>query len=285
MATSFSVGVLGLGIIGSRVANNLRQKGFNVSVWNRTPKTEPGFVGSPAELAKHAEIIQIFVSNDAAVRETISALKPALTERHLLLLHSTISPETSRAVQAEVKATQTHVVDAPFTGSRAAAENGQLTYYLAGDPADIERARPVLEASSKTMLFFDRFGDASIVKIATNLISGAIVEALSEAVALVEASGINLTKFAEAIQFNACRSGVGDLKLPGILHRDFRPNFSLKNMLKDSRLALQLAEKASLSLPVTQAVSQMLAKGDAAGLGDQDYAVVSELLRKKPSTD
>jgi 3-hydroxyisobutyrate dehydrogenase-like beta-hydroxyacid dehydrogenase len=171
-------------------------------------------------------------------------------------------------------------VDAPFTGSRTAAENGQLTYYLAGDPADVKRARPVLEASSKTMLFFDRLGDASTVKIATNLISAAIVEALSEAVALVEASGVNLTKFAEAIQVNACRSGVSDLKLPGILHRDFSPNFSLNNMLKDSRLALQLAEKVSLSLPVTQAVSQMLARGEAAGLGDQDYAVVSELLRK-----
>jgi 3-hydroxyisobutyrate dehydrogenase-like beta-hydroxyacid dehydrogenase len=281
MTTSFSVGVLGLGIIGSRVAKNLRQKGFKVSVWNRTAKTEPGFVSSPAELARHAEIIQIFVSNDTAVHETITALKPALTEQHLLLLHSTISPETARAVQAEVKATRTRVVDAPFTGSRAAAEKGQLTYYLAGDPADIERARPVLEASSKTMLIFDRFGDASTVKIATNLISAAIVEALAEAVALVEASGVDLAKFVEAVQFNACRSGVGDLKLPAILQRDFSPHFSLKNMLKDSRLALQLAERNSLSLPVTQAASQILARGDAAGLGDQDYAVVSELLRKK----
>ena len=87
MTTSSSVGVLGLGIIGSRVAKNLREKGFNVSVWNRTAKAEPGFVASPAELARRAEIIQIFVSNDAAVRETIAALKPALTERHLLLLH------------------------------------------------------------------------------------------------------------------------------------------------------------------------------------------------------
>lgn len=281
MTTSSYVGVLGLGIIGSRVAKSLRQKGFKVSVWNRTAKTEPGFVSSPAEVARHAEIIQIFVANDAAVHETVTALKPALTERHLLLLHSTISPETARAVQAGVEATQTHVVDAPFTGSRAAAESGQLTYYLAGDPADIERARPVLEASSKTLLLFDRFGDASTVKIATNLISAAIVEALSEAVALVEVSGIDLANFVEAVQFNACRSGVGDLKLPGILQRDFSPHFSLKNMLKDSRLALQIAEKNSLSLPVTQAVSQMLAKGEAAGLGDQDYAVVSELLREK----
>lgn len=280
MATSFSVGVLGLGIIGSRVASNLRQKGFNVSVWNRTAKAEPGFVASPAELARHAEIIQIFVSNDAAVRETVAALKPALTERHLLLLHSTISPDTVQAVQTEVKTTQTHVVDAPFTGSRAAAEKGQLTYYLAGDPADIERARPILEASSKTILLFDRFGDASAVKIATNLISAAIVEALAEAVALVEKSGVNLARFVEAVQLNACRSGVSDLKLPSILQRDFSPHFSLKNMLKDSQLALQMAGKVSLSLPVTQAVSQVLAQGEAAGLGEQDYAVVSEMLRK-----
>ena len=114
MSTPIRVGVIGLGIIGSRVAKNLRTKGFDVYVWNRTPKSEPNFVSSPAEVAKAAQIIQIFVSNDAAVLETLAALRTELTPNHLILIHSTISPETVQKARDVVTSTGAHLVDAPF---------------------------------------------------------------------------------------------------------------------------------------------------------------------------
>lgn len=281
MSTERNVGVIGLGIIGSRVAENLRKKGFNVHVWNRTKKEEENFAQSPADLAKTCRIIQIFVSNDTAVLETIEKLKPSLTAGHLLTLHSTVSPETAKKVKAEVTPSGAHVVDAPFTGSKAAAGNGQLVYYLAGDQADLDRAKPVLEASSKAMLLFDKFGDASVIKIATNMITAAIAEALAEAWAISEASGVSPEKFIHAVEMNACRSGVSDLKLKNMLAHDFEPNFSLRNMLKDADLALQLGEKAGVRLPATAAVKSILEKGYEKGLADKDYTVVAELIRKR----
>jgi 3-hydroxyisobutyrate dehydrogenase-like beta-hydroxyacid dehydrogenase len=279
MSTPVRVGVIGLGIIGSRVAKNLRKKGFEVYVWNRTPKAEPNFVNSPAEVAKAAQIIQIFVSNDAAVLETLAALRTELTPNHLILIHSTISPETVQKARDVVTSTGAHLVDAPFTGSKGAAENGQIVYYLAGDKADLERAEPVLEASRKALVYFNRFGDASLVKIATNMVTAAIVQALTEALTITERAGIDPQELVTAIENNACRSGVSDFKLKAIIARDFDPNFSLMNMLKDSRLALGLAKSLGLQLPLAQTVNDLLTEADAKGWAQQDFAVASNLVR------
>ena len=279
MSTPVRVGVIGLGIIGSRVAKNLRKNGFEVYVWNRTPKPENNFVSSPAEVAKAAQIIQIFVSNDAAVLETLAALQTALTPEHLLLIHSTISLETVRKAKELVGSTGAHLIDAPFTGSKGAAENGQLVYYLAGDKADLKRAEPVLEASRKALVYFSRFGDASLIKIATNMVTAAIVQALTEALTITERAGIDPQALVTAIENNACRSGVSDLKLKAIIARDFDPNFSLMNMFKDSRLALALAKNLGVELPLAETVNEVLAKADSKGWSQQDFAVASNLVR------
>jgi 3-hydroxyisobutyrate dehydrogenase and related beta-hydroxyacid dehydrogenases len=279
MSTPSRVGVIGLGIIGARVAKNLRKAGFDVYVWNRTPKDEPQFVQSPRILAETCQVLQIFVANDAAILETIKNLLPALTPQHLLIAHSTISPETINEIAARIAQSGAHLIDAPFTGSKGAAEKGQLVYYVAADPADLARAKPVLEATSRHIVYFDNLGDASLVKIATNLITASIVQSLAEAVAITEKAGVDLNKLAEAIEYNACRSGVSDMKLPAIIKRDFEPNFSLMNMLKDSRLALQLAEIFKLELPVTETVNQILAQADEKGWGAKDFAIISELVR------
>jgi 3-hydroxyisobutyrate dehydrogenase-like beta-hydroxyacid dehydrogenase len=281
MSTPIRVGVIGLGIIGSRVAKNLRKKGFDVYVWNRTPKLEPNFVSSPAELAKACQIIQIFVSNDAAVLETLAALHPSLTTDHLVLIHSTISPETVLKAKDTVSSTGAHLIDAPFTGSKGAAENGQMVYYLAGDKADLERAEPVLAASRKALVYFRRFGDASLVKIATNMVTAAIVQALAEALAVTERAGIDPQELVAAIENNACRSGVSDFKLKSLIARDFEPNFSLMNMLKDSYLGLDLAKRLGVQLPLAETINQVLAEADSKGWSQQDFAVASNLVRDR----
>ena len=279
MSTPIRVGVIGLGIIGSRVAKNLRNKGFEVYVWNRTRKPEPNFVSTPAEVAKASQIIQIFVSNDAAVLETLAALRTALTPDHLILIHSTISPETVQKAKDAVASTGAHLIDAPFTGSKGAAENGQIVYYLAGNKADLERAKPVLEASRKALVYFSRFGDASLIKIATNMVTAAIVQVLTEALTITERAGVDPQELVTAIENNACRSGVSDLKLKTIIARDFDPNFSLMNMLKDSRLALDVAKSLGVQLPLAETVNELLTEADNKGWSQQDFAVASNLVR------
>jgi 3-hydroxyisobutyrate dehydrogenase-like beta-hydroxyacid dehydrogenase len=141
-----AAGVIGLGIIGSRVAACLRRAGHPVWLWNRTVRPEPNFLSSPAEIAEAARHIQIFVSNGEALHSVLRTMLPALTPEHVILNHATVSPAdtlTAAEIVAEKHAT---FLDAPFTGSRDAAAAGQLVYYIGGDPQALERVRPQLEA-------------------------------------------------------------------------------------------------------------------------------------------
>ena len=92
--TKRNLGIIGLGIIGSRVADHLRRKGLPVFVWNRTPRPVPNFVGSPTELAELCDVIQIFVSDDDAVLEMVQRMKSTLNKQHIIVVNSTVSPDT-----------------------------------------------------------------------------------------------------------------------------------------------------------------------------------------------
>src|SRR5258707_13201792 len=89
-----TIGVIGLGIIGRGISGNLRRKGFQVFVWNRTPRPVPNFVGAPAELAEMCDFIQIFVSDDDALLFVVKQLSPALSARHIVIAHPTVAPDT-----------------------------------------------------------------------------------------------------------------------------------------------------------------------------------------------
>ena len=270
-----NIGVIGLGIIGRAVAGNLRRKGFPVFVWNRSPRPVPNFVGSPGELAGLCNYIQIFVSDDEALLHTVEQLNADLTPRHVILAHSTVAPDSMRAAAAIVERRGAQFLEASFTGSKPAAEKGELVYYVGGTDAALREARPILEASSKEIVHIGGIGQASAIKIATNMITAATVQAAAEAIALVQASGVPLEKFVDAMRVNASYSGTLALKLPKILKRDFEPQFSVKHMLKDMQLAGQIALSHYLDLGVTAAARDQLLEQIQWGHGDADYSAVA----------
>jgi 3-hydroxyisobutyrate dehydrogenase-like beta-hydroxyacid dehydrogenase len=274
-ATRKNIGVIGLGIIGRGVAANLRQKGFPVYVWNRSPRSVPNFVGSPGEVAEICDYIQIFVSDDEALLQTAEQLR-TLTPRHLVVAHSTVAPDSMRAAAEIVERRKARFVEAPFTGSKAAAEKGELVYYVSGNDAALREARPILEASGKEIIEIgSTIGQASAIKIATNMITAASVQASAEALALVQALGLPLEKFLEAMRSNASHSTTLAMKLPKMLSRDFAPHFSVKHMLKDMQIANQIGLSHYLDLGVTAAARDQLLEQMHWGHGDDDYSVVA----------
>jgi 3-hydroxyisobutyrate dehydrogenase-like beta-hydroxyacid dehydrogenase len=273
---SKNVGLIGLGIIGSRVAGALRKRGLNVYVWNRTPRPEQNFVGSPAEVAELCDVVQIFVSDDEALLEIVGQLSPRLTTEHIVIAHSTVSPDTIRAVAAMVQSRGARFLDAPFTGSKIAAENGQLVYYIGGEEAVVRQARPILEASSKEILVIGGVGDATVMKVATNIVTAATAQVAAEALALVRKAGIPAEMFARAMKSNATNSATLEMKLPKMVAGDFEPHFSVKHMLKDVRIALKLAGRFGFDFPVTDAAGGALAAQVEEGRGDADYSSVAQ---------
>ncbi len=270
-----NVGVIGLGIIGSRVADNLRLKGFHVFVWNRSPRPVPNFVGAPAELAEMCDHIQIFVSDDEALLEVAKHLSPALAPRHVVMAHSTVAPQSMRAAAEIVERRGARFIEAPFTGSKLGAEKGELVYYVAGDEVALREARPILEASSKEIVEFGEVGQATVIKIATNILTGAIVQATAEALALTKNSGVPLEKFTAAMQSNASNSGTLAMKLPKMIEGNFEPHFSVKHMLKDMQIASRVGLLNHLELSVTAATRDRLLEQAQRGFGDEDYSALA----------
>lgn len=273
---SKNVGVIGLGIIGSRVEENLRRADFNVFVWNRTARAVPGFVASPHEVAEVAQVIQIFVRDGVALMEVMQDMKPALKKHHVVCCHATVDPLTVKQAAGIAHEMGAGFLDAPFTGSKMAAEKGELVYYIGGAKRELEKATKVLEASSKKILHLGRVGDASILKIATNLVSGAIAGALAEALAITKGHGLEPSKLLEAFENNANCSPLISMKLPAMMAGSYEPHFSLKNMLKDAHYAQELARVESLATPMLNASVGTMERGMDAGRGDLDFCSVYE---------
>ncbi len=269
-----NVGVIGLGIIGTRVAAGLRAAGYQVYVWNRSAKPAPNFLGSPAEVAESAEIIQIFVADAAALFDVVEAMSDALTPKHVIVCNATVGPEAVLEAAQLVQARGAQFLDAPFTGSRVAAEKRQLVYYVGGPEPAFLRVRPILELTSKAIVRMGEVGHASTIKVVTNMISAVTVQVLAEALSIVQKAGLEPELLAAAIEQNACRSGVIDLKLPKMMSGDYEPHFSLKHMFKDVQLGIHMANALDIEIPATTVTAGVMYGALNQGWGDQDFSVL-----------
>ena len=270
-----NVGLIGLGIIGSRVANALRLGGFHVYVWNRTPRAAPNFLASPRQVAELCDIIQIFVADAQALFDVLEGMGDALTPSHVILCNSTVGPEATLEAARMVRDRGSQFLDAPFTGSKAAAQNRELVYFIGGDDKLLQAVEPVLKASSKTIVKIGKVGDAAVVKVATNMLSAVTVQVLSEAYAIVKASGIDPQALAESLKHHAVRSGVTDAKFAKILERDYEPHFSLKHMFKDVQLGIHIANSLDIDLPATTSTAGVMYGGLTRGWADDDFSVLA----------
>ena len=225
------------------------------------PRAEQNFVGSPTEVAELCDVVQIFVADDEALLDIVGKLSPSLTAQHIVTAHCTIAPETMRAAAEMVERRGARFLDAPFTGSKVAAENGQLVYYIGGDEAVLKQVRPILEASSKDIILIGEIGDATVMKVATNLITAATAQVAAEALAIVRRAGISAELFSRAMKSNASNSTTIEMKVPMMMAGDFEAHFSVKHMLKDVRIGSKLARDFGLDLPVTEICRDMLLDG------------------------
>lgn len=272
-----NVGLIGLGLIGSRVAAGLRSAGFHVFVWSRTPHPEPNFLGSAAEIAEACDTIQLFVPDAQALFETIEGFGDSLTPKHTILCCATVGPEATLEAARLVHDKGARFLDAPFTGSKLAAERGELVYYIGGDERVLDRVEPVLSASARAIVRVGEIGQAATIKVATNMMAAVTMQTLAEAYTVVTRSGIDPEVFAAALEQHGVRSALVDMKLPKIIHSDFDPHFALKHMFKDVQLAIHLANSLEIDIPATTATAGVMYGGLNRGWSDLDFSVLAKV--------
>jgi 3-hydroxyisobutyrate dehydrogenase/glyoxylate/succinic semialdehyde reductase len=268
--------VLGLGIIGSRAAARLQTGGWRVACWNRTPKGLPGEVPTAAEAVAGAAMISLYLKDAPAVREVVGQLASELQEGQMVLNHSTVDLATTQWLDEVCRERGCRFLNVPFTGSKLAAAAGQLVYYTGGDEEWLRHAEPYLRLTGKELIPCGGVGAATVVKLATNLISACTVQALAEALAIATRHGVAPECFMRAVAGNFCSSALSTFKLPTMAAGEFETHFSLDNMRKDSVYALDLAHAAGLETPAIQAVSGRMSQLCADGLGGLDYSALAK---------
>ena len=275
-----TIGVLGLGIIGGVWARHYHAAGVLAGAWNRTALPDfPKWTATPLAVAQASDIVQIVVADPPAVRTLLAQILPALGPGKVVVQSSTIDPKSSDEFYTAVTATGARYLEAPFTGSKPAAEQKQVVYYVGGDAATVADMDGMLGLVSLVRLHIGDHRQATVLKLAMNLNIAAQMEALSEAITLARRAGISDDVFFGALARNASQSGLTKLKEPKLRAGDFSPQFSVKHMLKDMRLASGIDGTAGF--PVLDAMRERLAAADAAGLADQDFSVLVKLLEGK----
>lgn len=271
------VALLGLGIIGGGIARHLRKNDWNIRVWNRTPKDDlPNDFSSPAEAAQACKIISLYLKNREACKSVLSDMLPHLTREHIIINHSTI--DVASSIELAETATQAGATywEAPFTGSKVPASQGELVYYVSGPADKWHIVEPLLKASSKAIFpFGEKTGNAMTVKLVTNLVSCVTVQALSEALGIVKGFGMTAQDLLTALNLNVCNSVLATNKIPAMDKGEFTPNFSMDNMRKDSVYVRELAQSEGLKTPAIDLVSSLMTEMCEKGMRDMDFGALA----------
>lgn len=290
-----TIGFLGLGRMGFPMARNLIAAGHEVRVYDPSPEvaaraqaagwTTAATVG---EAVKGAGIVISMVPTGRHVLEIFTGADGALAqmaEGSLAIDSSTIDPADARRLHAEGRARGIQVLDAPVSGGVMGAEAGTLTFMVGGAEADLERARPVLEAMGKRIFHAGEAGVGQAAKLCNNLLAGISMIAVSEAFALARQLGLDARKMQEisAVSTGGCFSLTNYPPIPGLLpnvpsSRGYRNGFASQLMLKDLRLAQQAGLNSGTPLPLGGLAAALYGAFCKAGHGELDYSAIIKLI-------
>ena len=282
------VAVIGLGVMGAGMACHLADVGYTVTVYNRTraraQELAPHGVtiaATPRDAAAASEAVILMLSDDHATRACTDGpggMLAGLAPGTLVLQMATLAPETTIALAVEVRERGGELLDAPVMGSAAEAASGQLWILAGGDPATLERARPLLASLAQEVYYAGEVGQGARLKLANNLLGANLVTALAETMALIEACGIDPALYARVLQ----GSNLGTRMLVGkanqMIAGDYAARFSIANEYKDVGLALHLARVLGLHLHQGESVLAPFEKAMEAGMGAQDIAAMRLLV-------
>jgi 3-hydroxyisobutyrate dehydrogenase-like beta-hydroxyacid dehydrogenase len=271
------IALIGYGIIGKAWSGHYATGENDLRIWNRTPKDVPHFVKDLGAAVKGAETVHIVIADPPAIDSILPTVIANLSPGALVIQSSTISPDASDRFMKTVVEAGGIYVESPFTGSKIAAERGENIFFMGGKAEDKERAKEVLSVLGKTFFDMGANRQACAIKLAMNLQIAMISEALLEGLEFARAAGIDDSLFFDVLDKNIVHSGLSDLKKPKLLNADYSPQFSVKHLHKDLRLAL--ASAPAELLPVTAQVADIFSEGLRRNFGDEDFTSLIKLLQ------
>ncbi|KAI9072660.1 hypothetical protein K1719_045380 [Acacia pycnantha] len=285
------VGFLGIGIMGSPMAQNLIKAGCDLAVWNRTKsKCDPlislgaKYKSSPEEVAASCDVTFAMLADPQSAVDVacgkhgaVNGLGPGKGYVDV----STVDGATSKLIGGHVMSTGALFLEAPVSGSKKPAEDGQLIFLTAGDKDLYETVSPFLDVMGKSRFYLGDIGNGAAMKLVVNMIMGSMMASFSEGLLLTEKVGLDPKVLVEVVSQGAISSPMYSTKGPSMIQSLYPTAFPLKHQQKDMRLALGLAESVSQSTPIAAAANELYKVAKSHGLGDQDFSAVIETLKAK----
>jgi 3-hydroxyisobutyrate dehydrogenase-like beta-hydroxyacid dehydrogenase len=289
------VGFIGLGIMGTRMAANLRRAGVELTVFNRTRERAEAWAAehgatvadSPADVGRAADVVITMVVDGPQVEAMLlgpGGVVEGAAPGTLCVDMSTIAPADTRRIGAALAERGIGFVDAPVTGSSPRAQDGTLTIMAGGTAADFDRVRPLFDVMGELVVHVGELGQGQTVKLINNAVAATNLSTLAQALIVGRATGVNLDALMTIMGAGSGGSAMLTLKGQPLVDHDYATLFKLEHMLKDVRLCLEEGQAAGVPFPAAAQTREVLTAGMGRGLGDADFAAMLDVLEALADT-
>jgi len=278
--------VLGLGNMGSAVAERLLTAGYEVRVHNRTPaRAAPleaqgaGRAEDAGDLAASVDVLLTSLADDRALEDVVPAVVDSAREGLVLADLSTVSPPASARVAALTDDRGIAYLRAPVSGNPSVVRAGNLGFIVSGPRNAFERVEPVMLDIGKTVHYVGAGEEARVVKLAINLVIAGLAQLMAEALVLAEGAGVSREALLETMGDSAAGAPFVKYKTEPLLRDDYSATFTTRLMEKDIELVLDAADAAGVRLPLAVEIESLVRSTIDAGYGDDDFMALYPHLR------
>jgi len=282
------IGFIGLGIMGSRMAVNLQKAGYDLAVFNRTPekaetllKNGATWCDTPAQLAEDIDVLFTMLAHPEAVSRTalgenghLDSLKP----NTVWVDCSTVNPSFAKEMAKEAGKRRVRHVDAPVFGTKKPAQDGTLAFFAGGEESDVEAIKPYFDTMGSSVKYVGGHGMGASIKMVVNVMLGQNIVMFSEAIALGRSLGLSQDMMFETLLGGPMAAPYLSIKSEKIKEGLYEADFPLKWMHKDLHLVAQTAFENEIPMPSANAIKEIFAKAEQAGLGEKDFAAIFDYI-------
>jgi 3-hydroxyisobutyrate dehydrogenase-like beta-hydroxyacid dehydrogenase len=283
------LGFVGLGNMGTRIAQRLLEHGYQLYVYDQDPAkakdiaARGGIVAKDiVELARTADVILSCLPDDKVVRDVYAGSEGVFAAARpgtVVFEMSTISPESSRELHRQGAKLDIEVMDVAISGSTSAAEQETLTLLAGGGTELFQAAQPIFDSIARQYFHLGPPGAGTTMKLVVNTLLGVGMQAIAEAVVLGEKAGLNRKRLLEVLSHTAVIAPAHVGKLATIERDDYRPQFPLRLMNKDFQLILKTAAEGNVSMPVTESALRVNQAELESGK-EQDFSAIMRRMEE-----
>ena len=287
---TINIGFIGPGIMGGPMALNLMKGGHKLWVYARRPAAAQALVAagatacaSPAEVAKHADVIFTIVADTPDVESVIFGEQGIAMQARpgtVIVDMSTISPTATKSIAERLARQRVEMLDAPVSGGETGAINGTLSIMVGGKPLIFERIKPLFECMGKNIVHIGDNGAGQVAKACNQIVVAVTIEAVAEALTFARKNGADPAKVREALMGGFAGSKIMEVHGKRMLDNDFKPGFKVGLHQKDMRIVMETAHQLGVALPaaalVTQHLNALMGTGDA----NLDSAAVVKVIER-----